>query len=155
MRFVLFFLIFIAFFSCSKDGIPTIPNRIVCKIDGERYDAPAAGTIVSGVTSFSGNSNNKVLNISLEATNFSPPDTFKIYGGSTTTCASYTLDITNTTNPIVYHTQNMTGEVGKVIVTEYTNNFLKGTFEFKAIKLNDPSDTINVTDGGFNVMIVK
>ncbi|MEO0135952.1 MAG: DUF6252 family protein [candidate division WOR-3 bacterium] len=144
-------LVAVLFCCCAKEesGIPA-PGLIVCKVDDVNYSGPGAGAQISGVTSLSGNDNGKILNISIGTTNFTPPDTFIIQGGSATTVGSYSPDNMTTT----YSTQVLSGEVGKIIVTEFTSDrYLKGTFEFKAAKMSDTTDVVEITEGGFNVKI--
>ncbi len=136
-------------------------GTLTAKIDGTNFTADiavqaqisAAGQgealAISGGTSQSENLQMIIQGFSGEGTynlNFTNIGTY-----------SYIPDPSNPdpTTAVIYSTVNGTQSVGELNVSSYDGDTIKGTFSFTGYNLNDPNDTVSVTQGSFNLTVTN
>lgn len=158
------------FSSCKKDEEGTNNTNVAqgvisAKVDGNLVSTASMTGIANlveniGTLTLQGNTagtNSKAFVMMING--FDGAGTYAIGGeNSIAVNASYTEIAVNMNNPMDTKTETWqapyTGgaEVGKITVTEITDTYVKGTFEFKAKNSKDNSIK-NITEGAFNLKL--
>lgn len=165
MLVTMLFTISVFTFSCKSDddggsGGNAGAGTITAKVDGTTVttiELTTTAVNTNGVLVVMGNdggqSPNKAFNLQIGG--FDGPGTYPLGGiGNIMNIASYTESmVSDPTNPTIYTAPYEGGEVvGEIKISEITDTYVKGTFQFKA-KNQSGSDIKNFTDGSFNVQI--
>lgn len=165
----IFFLLFIALSvtisSCNKDDDGGSDPQggtgdFTAKVDGKSFtgmEGTVAGQITnSGPTSVFGVSagTSDSENLQMIVTNFDGEGTYDL---SILNIGTYSY-LPDPSNPdpstvVIYSTANGQSVNGEIKVSSYEGNIAKGTFSFTAYNMNNPSDSVTVTDGQFNVEV--
>ncbi len=150
------------FASCSSDddnndgdggnggngGNGTSTGTLTATVDGASFTSDPAFTqiqILNGVLAITGPKAQETIQFNV--TSFDGTGTYAV---SPTTVASY--GITNDPNdPINSTVVYIAISDGQLEITEDTGSNMKGTFSFVGVNVEDPSDTVNVTNGAFDI----
>ncbi len=161
-------LIAISFTSCSSDddssggGSEAGEGEVIARVNGNSFQSISQGTVgritVSGGTEFlqitAINLNGEAMTIQvtrpvIEETSYDFDDANNI-----SAVATYTIVDTSTFQSTSYAAPFMnSGDVGTITITERTDTNIKGTFEFMSRNQDDDTDTLNVTEGSFNLAL--
>ncbi|ARN78077.1 hypothetical protein BST97_08745 [Nonlabens spongiae] len=161
-------LIAISLTSCSSDddssggGSEAGEGEVIARVNGSSFQSISQGTVgritANGGTEFlqitAINLNGEAMTIQvtrpvIEETSYDFDD-----ANSITAVATYTIVDTSTFESTSYAAPYMnSGDVGTITITERTATNIKGTFEFTARNQDDDTDTLNVTDGSFNLAL--
>ncbi|QNJ96992.1 hypothetical protein [Constantimarinum furrinae] len=138
-------------------------GSFTAQVDGQSFEG-ISGTVVAQVSA-SGNGEaiaisggtNASENLQMIIQNFTGEGTYEL---SFLNIGTYSY-LPDPSNPdpntvVVYSTvgdaQTINGELN---VSSYDGNTVKGTFSFTGINLNDPADTVSVTNGQFNIEVTQ
>lgn len=150
------------FASCSSDddnnddnggnggngGNGTSTGTLTATVDGASYSSDPAFTqiqIINGVLAITGPKAQETIQFNV--TSFDGTGTYAV---SPTTVASYGIT-TDPNDPINSTTTYVGISTGELVITEDTGSNMKGTFSFVGVNPLNPGDTVNVTNGAFDI----
>ena len=153
---------------CSNDdstdggGGSAASGTLTAKVGGVTYQSleiSSSATVANSgqnLIIIATNSDGNAFNMSVFG--YSGPGTYKLTGADPliTNTASYTetdVDLSNPQNSTteIWQAPYDSSEVGEIVVTEETNDKIKGTFSFTCKNVNGDNSVKNVTNGAFNL----
>ncbi|MCO5286327.1 MAG: DUF6252 family protein [Chitinophagaceae bacterium] len=136
-----------AFFSCSKSGGSSGAGKdtLTATVEGKAFNSSlATSALKDGSTiAIAGTGSDGQINIGI--TGYTGPATYSVSDKAIMTYAT-------TTMPIEAWSANMVIGEGSVTITKDDDNYVEGTFSFKAFSSGGASSK-TVTNGKFNVKI--
>ncbi|RYE20165.1 MAG: hypothetical protein EOP45_11510 [Sphingobacteriaceae bacterium] len=159
---VLPFLFVLLAVSCKKDDLPKATqsgaNTIAAKINGKAWQKKACTSCIGGGSALEvnyddrnffgvgGQNRDQNITISIIIKSLKSTGTYEL----TSQNLNYT-EIYSSNDHITYSTSMK--NKGRVIINklDLTNHIISGTFEFTGEDENNPTNTIKVTDGWFDV----
>lgn len=159
---VLMAVVAVSFTSCNKDDDGGSEpeggtGTFTAKVDGDSYTG-MEGTVVAQISgggtalAVSGGTMESE-NLQVVITNFEGVGTYTL-GIMNVGTYSYLPDPSNPdpSSVVIYSTVGTgQGSNGTLKVSSYEGGVIKGTFSFTAYNLNNPNDTVSVTDGAYNI----
>lgn len=153
---------------CSNDdstdggGGSAAAGTLKAKVDGASYQSleiSSSATIAnSGQNLVIIASNSDGNAFSMTVFGYNGPGTYKLTGADPliTNTASYTetdVDINNPQNSTteIWQAPYDATEVGELVITEESDNNIKGTFSFTCKNVNGDNSVKTITDGAFNL----
>lgn len=156
----IFAVLAVVFVSCSKsDGAGGGSHFIKMRVDGRAVICkPLIASVIKytatvgdqekelvQVTFSSSSDSNPLENIDLNMSDFKGVGTYDLKKPQNT--AQYAKDITNV-DEVCGATE------GSIVITEFTENSIKGTFQFKGINHNN-TKAVHITEGSFYLPLQK
>ena len=145
------------FASCSSDddndgggGGGTADGTLTAKVDGADFVSDSSLTQIQklnggDVIAITGPKAQETIQFNVNA--YSGAGTYNV---SFTTIASYGI-VTDPSDPVGSAITYVAISDGQLVITEDTGSNMKGTFSFVGVNAVDPTDTVNVTNGSFDI----
>lgn len=158
---MLILLMSLAVLSCKKDDDggddPQVGDgTMTAKIDGANYTATlgitarVTGSGANQAFAVSGGTSDSE-NLQVIINGFDGEGTYEI---SLLNIGTYSY-LPDPSNPDPSTVVIYTASSGELKVSSYDGNTAQGTFKFSAANLNNPSDTVEVTNGEFNIEVTN